>query len=188
MFCFLGSATTVASNPFWVIQTTQTSSHTLTSSSNNGSNNKTGRRLGFFETINRILRKDGLGAFWRGLGPALVLVINPVLQYTVFEQLKNVLIKRRTAQLRASSKAGHGVAAAAAAVAILTDVDYFFLGALAKLGTFSWAIFVASWICPPSQHVEADISLASTVSTALTYPYMCVPNLCQRSARFALTH
>jgi solute carrier family 25 (peroxisomal adenine nucleotide transporter), member 17 len=76
-------------------------------------------------------------AFWRGIGPALVLVINPVLQYTVFEQLKNVLIARRTNTLRASG------AIAVTATAILSDWDFFLLGAISKL-----------------------------VATSITYPYM----------------
>jgi adenine nucleotide transporter 17 len=84
------------------------------------------KKLGFIETVKNILAKDGAGAFWRGIGPALVLVINPVLQYTVFEQLKNILIKRRTAKLRASGLA--------TAIAVLSDWDFFFLGALSKLG------------------------------------------------------
>lgn len=66
-------------------------------------------------------------AFWRGVGPALILVMNPVLQYTVFEQLKNILVSRRTSRLRA--------AGAATRVAVLTDWDFFVLGAISKLGT-----------------------------------------------------
>lgn len=84
------------------------------------------KKLGFFETIQNILAKDGVGAFWRGIGPALVLVINPVLQYTIFEQLKNFLIKRRTAKLKARGLA--------IAVTILSDWDFFILGAFSKLG------------------------------------------------------
>ena len=61
-------------------------------------------------------------AFWRGLGPALVLVINPIIQYTTFEQLKNLLITRRTKKLHA-----------AGAVAVLSDLDFFLLGAISKL-------------------------------------------------------
>jgi len=80
------------------------------------------------QAIRAILAKEGLKGFFRGLGPALVLVINPVLQYTVFEQLKNFLVKRRTAKLKAR--------AAGSAVAVLTDWDFFFLGALSKLGAF----------------------------------------------------
>lgn len=38
---------------------------------------------------------EGPFAFFAGVLPALVLVINPILQYTIFEQLRNVLEKRR---------------------------------------------------------------------------------------------
>ena len=93
------------------------------------------KKLGFFETIQQILKKGGIKAFWRGLIPALILVVNPVLQYTVFEQLKNALIRRRTARLRAS---GIGTSA----IVVLSDLDYFILGALSKLGrvdvTYDW--------------------------------------------------
>ena len=89
------------------------------------------KKLGIFETIEHILRKDGLAAFWRGIGPALVLVINPIIQYTVFEQLKNALIKARTAKLRASGMKK--------AVGTLTDIDFFLLGAVSKLGASSSA-------------------------------------------------
>ena len=53
-----------------------------------------------------------------GLGPALFLVINPILQYTAFEQFKNALVKSRLAR---------GVSAS------LSDFDFFILGALSKL-------------------------------------------------------
>lgn len=85
------------------------------------------KKLGLIATIQHILRKDGLAAFWRGIGPALVLVINPVIQYTVFEQLKNILVRRRLTKIR---EMGPAVQVAAA---ILTDWDYFLLGALSKL-------------------------------------------------------
>ena len=84
------------------------------------------KKLGIWETINHIMHKEGIGAFWRGIGPALVLVINPVLQYTVFEQLKNLLVKRRTARLRLAGNKN--------SVAVLSDLDFFLLGALSKLG------------------------------------------------------
>jgi solute carrier family 25 (peroxisomal adenine nucleotide transporter), member 17 len=71
-------------------------------------------------------------AFWRGIGPALILVMNPIIQYTVFEQLKNFLIARRTSRLRAAG-------GAATVVAALSDWDFFFLGALSKLGKMDFA-------------------------------------------------
>jgi adenine nucleotide transporter 17 len=78
------------------------------------------RRLGLLGTAARLLRTDGLAAFFRGLGPALVLVVNPVIQYTVFEQLKNTLVRRR----RRAGRMG----------TLLTDWDFFLLGAISKLG------------------------------------------------------
>lgn len=126
-----GSATTLISNPIWVVQTSQAVRGMDQSSDHTGPKP---RKMGIIETIQYILRKDGVTAFWRGIGPALVLVINPVIQYTVFEQLKNILIRRRTARLRASG-------AAASIVAVLSDVDYFVLGALSKLGEMSARAF-----------------------------------------------
>ena len=82
------------------------------------------QQLSILQTIRHILATDGPLGFMRGVGPALVLVINPVIQYTVFEQLKNKLVTRRTTALRA--------AGGAAATAVLTDLDFFLLGALSK--------------------------------------------------------
>ena len=130
-----GSATTVISNPIWVVQTTQAvyslpaSPSPPSSSSDPSTPAPPQARPGILQTIKHILAKDGLAAFWRGLGPALVLVVNPIIQYTVFEQLKNFLVKGRTERLRAAA-AG---AAATGAVAVLSDWDYFLLGALSKL-------------------------------------------------------
>lgn len=91
--------------------------------------------MNFFQTVMNLYRGDeqkpesgGIKTFWRGIGPALILVANPIIQYTIFEQLKNFLIKRRTAKLRAAG------GAMAVAVATLSDWDYFVLGALSKLG------------------------------------------------------
>ena len=62
-------------------------------------------------TIKQLLADEGFGALFAGVIPALVLVINPILQYTIFEQLKNVVEKRRRLQ----------------------PTDAFLLGALGKL-------------------------------------------------------
>ncbi|KZT70317.1 mitochondrial carrier [Daedalea quercina L-15889] len=144
-----GSATTIISNPIWVVQTSQavrgmdqTSDQTTPKP----------RKLGIIETIQYLLRKDGISAFWRGIGPALILVVNPVLQYTVFEQLRNVLIRRRTARLGAFKESP-------STVAMLSDLDYFVLGALSKL-----------------------------VATSFTYPYIVVKNRLQAGRAHALRY
>ncbi|KAG2077444.1 peroxisomal membrane protein PMP47B [Suillus decipiens] len=119
-----GSATTIISNPIWVIQTSQ-AVRVEPSPSEPSNSRAILRRPSVLQTIQAIIAKDGLNGFFRGLGPALVLVVNPVLQYTVFEQLKNFLIKERTLRLRARGSGG--------AVAVLSDWDFFILGALSKL-------------------------------------------------------
>jgi adenine nucleotide transporter 17 len=119
-----GSATTIISNPIWVIQTSQAVRVEPSPSEASNSHAVPGRPS-VLHTIQAVIAKDGLNGFFRGLGPALVLVINPVLQYTVFEQLKNFLIKRRTLKLRAGGSRS--------AVAVLSDRDFFVLGALSKL-------------------------------------------------------
>ncbi|KAJ7498952.1 mitochondrial carrier domain-containing protein [Mycena latifolia] len=147
-----GSATTIISNPIWVVQTSQ-AVQTLNQAepSLDPPRPKVVKKLSIVETIRSILAKDGIQAFWRGIGPALVLVINPVLQYTVFEQLKNFLVARRTAKLRA--------AGVATAVAVLTDWDFFLLGALSKL-----------------------------VATSSTYPYIVVKSRLQAGHANALKY
>jgi solute carrier family 25 (peroxisomal adenine nucleotide transporter), member 17 len=119
-----GSATAMITNPIWVVQTTQ-AVESMKQDQEPSTSTKAVRmkRLTMFATIQKILAEEGIAAFWRGIGPALVLVVNPVIQYTIFEQLKNLLVTRREARLRAS---GGGVAA-------LNELDFFFLGALSKL-------------------------------------------------------
>jgi len=120
-----GSATTVISNPVWVIQTAQTVNGMDSVSAEVSAHPP--RRLGLRATAARLMRTGGFAAFFRGLGPALVLVVNPVLQYTVFEQLKNALVRRR----RMAGRVGK----------LLTDWDFFLLGAISK--------FVATGITYP---------------------------------------
>lgn len=122
-----GSATTVTSNPLWVIQTTQAVRTLPSTPAPSQAPEPRGpkKKLGILATFRYILRTDGPAAFWRGIGPALVLVINPILQYTVFEQLKNILVAQRSAKLRATNSKS---------VPALTGLDYFLLGALSKLG------------------------------------------------------
>ena len=43
---------------------------------------------GLFDCLKRIYREEGILRFYRGLGPAYILVLNPALQFTFYEQLK----------------------------------------------------------------------------------------------------
>lgn len=109
-----GSATVLITNPIWVINTRMTartseSTSTLPSVS---PNSKPPRKPSTISTVLSLLREEGPTALFAGVLPALVLVINPILQYTIFEQLKDALEKNRGKVL---------------------PRDAFFLGAIGKL-------------------------------------------------------
>ena len=116
-----GITTALISNPIWVINTRQT---VRVSQKDTTGANKVVARKSFLQTLHHIVEKDGVRALWKGIGPALVLVTNPVLQYTAFEQLKNWLVNIR--QVSRSNTP-------AAAKPLLSDLDFFWLGALSKL-------------------------------------------------------
>lgn len=99
-----GAITVVGTNPFWVANTrmmTKAKEHGALSGST-------------VKAILEIVEQDGLGTLFAGVFPALVLVINPIIQYTIFEQIKNIII------------ATNGVKA-------FTGGKAFFIGAFGKL-------------------------------------------------------
>lgn len=75
-----GAITSVSTNPIWVVNTRMTVK---------------GGKKSTIDTVKDVYKSGGLKAFFAGIGPALVLVINPVLQYTIFEQLRQVVEKKR---------------------------------------------------------------------------------------------
>lgn len=106
-----GSATVLITNPIWVINTRMTA-RSSTSATNSSSSAQSPGKPSTISTFLALLREEGPTALFAGVLPALVLVINPILQYTIFEQLKNILEKRRGRVL---------------------PRDVFFLGAIGKL-------------------------------------------------------
>lgn len=120
-----GAITSCLTNPIWVIQSVQSTQ------SMDQSKNTTGipkqQHVTISQTLRRILETDGVMGMFRGLGPALIMVVNPIIQYTASEQLQRWLIQRRMGKLRA---AGDKVPA------VLSDWDFFLIGALSKLGRF----------------------------------------------------
>ncbi|MCO5589671.1 hypothetical protein L7F22_043639 [Adiantum nelumboides] len=113
-----GSATTIISNPIWVINTRQTIRTQQPAPTKQGGQVQKVKKLSFLETIAHVKKTDGITAFWKGLGPALVLVINPILQYTAYEQLRALVLEGKR-------KRG--------AIVRLSDLEVFLLGALSKL-------------------------------------------------------
>ena len=107
-----GSATVLITNPIWVVNTRMTARQ---SESHDdllpGGNSKPKKKPSTIATLMSLFREEGPTALFAGVLPALVLVINPILQYTIFEQLKNMLEKRRR----------------------VMPIDAFYIGAIGKL-------------------------------------------------------
>jgi solute carrier family 25 (peroxisomal adenine nucleotide transporter), member 17 len=91
-----GSATVLLTNPIWVVNTRMT-----TRKRNNETDEsllpgvKAPKAPTTVGTLLALIREEGPQALFAGVVPALVLVINPILQYTIFEQLKNILEKKK---------------------------------------------------------------------------------------------
>lgn len=145
-----GSATVIMTNPIWVVNTRMTTRAARAQSDVNtkdatlieGEKKKleegeeeaaaakaeskeeekkpTGKKPTTISTLLALLRAEGPQALFRGVVPALVLVINPILQYTLFEQMKNLVEKRQRA-------------ATGQKTARITPTMAFLLGALGKL-------------------------------------------------------
>ncbi|GAW22050.1 hypothetical protein ANO14919_115850 [Xylariales sp. No.14919] len=116
-----GSATVILTNPIWVVNTRMTTRKESLEVSQElvveGSGAKVVQEKPkpptTIGTLIALLKEEGPQALFRGVIPALVLVINPILQYTLFEQMKNVFEARRKRNA--------------------TPTVAFFLGALGKL-------------------------------------------------------
>ncbi|ODM19904.1 hypothetical protein SI65_04890 [Aspergillus cristatus] len=106
-----GSATVMITNPIWVINTRMTARKSDSDEQSLPGTPPKKARPSTINTLMELLREEGPKALFAGVLPALVLVINPILQYTIFEQLKNVLERRRR----------------------VTPKDAFYLGALGKI-------------------------------------------------------
>ena len=113
-----GSATVMMTNPIWVVNTRMTARQSDSSSDLPGPATESGgpaKKPSTIATLINLIKEEGPLALFAGVLPALVLVINPILQYTIFERLKDALAKRRR----------------------VTPRDAFFLGALGKLAATS---------------------------------------------------
>ncbi|XBW36782.1 hypothetical protein QEN19_002359 [Hanseniaspora menglaensis] len=84
-----GSITAIATNPIWTANTR------LITANKDKASGKYDVDSSLAKTICNIINEDGFFAVFKGLKPALILVLNPVIQYSVFEQLKNLIYASR---------------------------------------------------------------------------------------------
>ncbi|KAJ2055509.1 hypothetical protein GGI08_004109, partial [Coemansia sp. S2] len=103
-----GAMTCIITNPIWVVNTR------LTVKQKNLDNEQEETPT-TVQAFAEIIKEDGVLALWQGIIPALILVINPIIQYTAFEQLKNKVERFRK----------------------LGSLDFFVLGAISKLAATS---------------------------------------------------
>lgn len=107
-----GVINVLSTTPLWVVGTRLTVQQKKEASSA-GSVAKPYK--GIWDCLTRIYKEEGVAALWNGVGPSLVLVSNPTIQFVTYEFCKNILLKR--VQTR-----GFGI----------TAWEFFLIGAIAK--------------------------------------------------------
>lgn len=127
-----GSATVLITNPIWVVNTRMTARKRGPAPPADKQAQAPAPPSTVGE-VRALLAEGGPRAFFAGVIPALVLVINPILQYTLFEQLKNAVERRRRRAV--------------------TPTDAFWLGAIGKL--------VATGLTYPYITVKSRMHVAS---------------------------
>jgi len=132
-----GAATVLITNPIWVVNTRMaTRKHSLDEADDE---QKKTKPLNSFQALMDILKEDGPLALWQGVVPALFLVINPIIQYSVFEKTKSTLEGFRD----------------------LGNLDHFFLGAFSKL--------VATSITYPYIVIKSRMQLRQSNDDSIRY-------------------
>ena len=147
-----GSATVILTNPIWVVNTRVTTRKNESDSKDSthdgslpspASHNKKKANPTTIGVLLSLLKNEGPQALFAGVVPALVLVINPILQYTLFEQMKNSVEKRRR----------------------VTPAIAFMLGALGKL--FATSVTYPYITVKSQMHVKARGEKKEGVTEAL---------------------
>ena len=106
-----GSATVLITNPIWVVNTRMTARKSESEEQVLPGGPKPKKSPSTLGTFLSLIRDEGAMSLFAGVLPALILVINPILQYTIYEKLKDVVERKRK----------------------ITPTDAFYLGAVGKL-------------------------------------------------------
>lgn len=136
-----GAINVLITNPMWIIATQMQALQK--------SPDPEQRQKSMLEVTLDLFRDEGLSAFWKGLTPALVMVMNPTLQYMLYESMTaRVLRSRRERRLNKATmaatqsssinpayarEAARDVISATRDPVALTSRDAFMLSAMAKL-------------------------------------------------------
>mmetsp|Transcript_20902 Transcript_20902/g.40978 ORF Transcript_20902/g.40978 Transcript_20902/m.40978 type:complete len:382 (+) Transcript_20902:153-1298(+) len=98
---------------------------------------------GIVDTMCKIAKRDGVATLWSGLGPSLILVSNPSVQFASYEWLKHALLKFRFQKEPTTRDLTHfgdimedateDVVSEAVLGTELSSIEYLLLGAFAKM-------------------------------------------------------
>lgn len=77
-----GSASSIFSNPFWFLNTRMTLAK------------KNQQKKSIFQLIKQILNEEGIEAFYKGVLANIILVLNPMINFVIYEAVKRVLTKK----------------------------------------------------------------------------------------------
>lgn len=90
---------------------------------------------GIFDAFTQIIRDEGVGALWNGTFPSLLLVLNPAIQFMIYEGLKRQLRKGVPREL--SSSEVFIIGAVAKAVATTVTYPLQTIQSILRFGQFS---------------------------------------------------
>ncbi|KAI8868425.1 mitochondrial carrier [Ramicandelaber brevisporus] len=141
-----GAAVVFITNPLWVVNMRMTTKKNSADDSS-AESEKQKAPATTWETAKRIYKEEGIGAFWNGTLPALILVINPIIQYTAFEQMRPRWQHAKSVLLSSPSQLG--------------NIDFFLLGAISKL--------IATTITYPYIVVKSRMQLRQSKDAKLRY-------------------
>lgn len=102
--CLSGALNVFVTNPLWVV-------NSKLKMQGKGTGNLQGysdtapkiKYKGVLDGLIKVARSDGWSALWNGLGASLMLVSNPAIKFTVYEQLKRLVFKHRFANANLSA-------------------------------------------------------------------------------------
>ncbi len=135
-----------------------------------------------------IFAESGLAGFWAGLLPALVLVVNPAVQFMLYEQLLRLIRQLKTARQKLSAdkdlpRAGAGgdaspVGEEGPAGSQLSAWEVFWASAVAKIGaTGGWGT--------KRLILHLDCRLITVPPPVVTYPMIVVKSRMQAASKSA---
>ena len=84
-----GSASSLATSPFWVVNTRMAIERKTEDEEN---------RQGLCGVIKDIYCKEGIAGFFKGAVPNLILVTNPIINFVIYEAVKRNAIKKYGAE------------------------------------------------------------------------------------------